>query len=65
MELDTWESKAKVDSGGFTKHDRFVGNDYHGNIKPQVQSYDNSAMEMAINNERHLQANRKNSDLPF
>jgi hypothetical protein len=45
MELDTWESKAKVQA--------------------PVESYDTSAMEMAINNERHLQANRKNSDLPF
>lgn len=44
MELDTWESKAKVQAS--------------------VESDDISPMQMAIMNERHLQANRK-SDLPF
>lgn len=32
MEVDTWE-KSKPESNGFTEHDKFVGNDYHGNGK--------------------------------
>ena len=54
IELDTWE-KSKVDSSGFTDHDRFVGNDYHGDWTPA---------SIAAENGRSLQA-QKNTNLDF
>jgi hypothetical protein len=64
IELDTWEKVKKIYVEGFTEHDRFVGNDYHGKVSAPVREI--NPMSMAIDNERHMQEVRNSkSDLPF